>query len=155
MEKNFKIFNRILCYICMLLLLLEVVIVAGVAGSRYVFRYTPAWGETLALLFGVWFVFLGGAYAISEDVHLKMTLLDSLASEKVLWYLEWIGLGVTAVLGVSMFVYGTSLLNIASRNIMTGLGLPSTVLYSAVPVSGICFIVEILDRGRKLLCQHR
>lgn len=155
MEKTLKVFNQVLCYLCMVLLLLEVVIVAGVACSRYIFRYTPAWGETLALLLGVWFAFLGGAYAISEDVHLKMTLIDNLVSEKVTWYLEWIGLIVTVILGAAMLFYGTSLLTIASKNIMTGLGVPSTVLYAAVPVSGICFIVETLDRGRKLICRHR
>lgn len=154
MERIFKFINQTLYFVSMVLLLLEVVIVAGVAFCRYILHYTPAWGESLALLLGVWFCFLAAAYAIPSDVHLKMTLIDNMVSEKYVLVLEWFGLAMTMLLGICFTVYGYSLLGIAEQNIMSGLGMPSTVLYAAVPISGIFFIIESIDRGRSLLCQH-
>ena len=85
---------------------------------------------------------------------MKMTLIDNMVSEKYVLVLEWFGLAMTMLLGICFTVYGYSLLGIAEQNIMSGLGMPSTVLYAAVPISGIFFIIESIDRGRSLLCQH-
>lgn len=42
MERIFKFINQALYFVSMVLLLLEVVIVAGVAFCRYILHYTPA-----------------------------------------------------------------------------------------------------------------
>ena len=52
MERIFKFINQALYFVSMVLLLLEVVIVAGVAFCRYILHYTPAWGESLVLFPG-------------------------------------------------------------------------------------------------------
>ena len=127
MERIFKFINQALYFVSMVLLLLEVVIVAGVAFCRYILHYTPAWGESLALLLGVWFCFLAAAYAIPSDVHLKMTLIDNMVSEKYVLVLEWFGLAMTMLLGICFTVYGYSLLGIAKYYVRPGNAVDGTL----------------------------
>ena len=119
MERIFKFINQALYFVSIVLLLLEVVIVAGVAFCRYILHYTPAWGESLALLLGVWFCFLASAYAIPNDVHLKMTLIDNMVSEKFVMVLEWFGLAMTTSRSNNTILtkYNAWLINLKIRSI--------------------------------------
>ena len=44
--------------VCCVLLACQVLIVSGVAASRYILKHTPPWGENLALICMVWFCLL-------------------------------------------------------------------------------------------------
>ncbi|MBE6064479.1 TRAP transporter small permease [Clostridium cochlearium] len=144
--------RKILQLICNFILCALVLIVSYVAFMRYVFKNTPAWGESLALLMMVWFCLLSSALAVSKDVHLKMTLLDNFASKKLIKKLDILSVFLWLIFGLVMIVSGIRLTILANRNIITGLGLPSGIIYAALPVSGLVFILEAIDRGRKELC---
>ena len=151
----YKSIRKGLQLICNFILGALVVVVSYVAFMRYVFKSTPAWGESLSLLMMVWFCLLSSALAVSEDVHLKMTLVDNFASKNVIKKLDILAIFLWLIFGLVMIVSGVRLTILANRNIITGLGLPSGIIYAALPVSGVIFILEAIDRGRKELCTQQ
>lgn len=154
-DKFFKTVSRVIYVICCVLLACQVIIVSGVAASRYLLKYTPPWGENLALICMVWFCLLSSAVAISGDLHLKVTLIDNFISERTRIILDLFDLVLVFIFGVIMLFGSFGLIELTSRNIMTGLGVPSSVLYAVIPVTGLAFIISTIDRGRTLLCHLR
>ena len=138
--------------VCCVLLACQVLIVSGVAASRYILKHTPPWGENLALICMVWFCLLSSAVAISEDLHLKVTLIDNFISDRTRTIMDLLDLLLVFIFGVVMVFGSYGLLELTSRNIMSGMGLPSSVLYAVIPVSGLALIIATIDRGRTLLC---
>lgn len=155
LDKIFKAVSKTIYAVCSALLVCQVVIVSGVAASRYILKYTPPWGENLALICMVWFCLLSSAVAISGDLHLKVTLIDSFISDRVKTIMDLFDLVLIFIFGVVMVFGSFGLLELTSRNIMSGLGVPSSILYAVIPISGLAFIVATIDRGRTLLCHLR
>lgn len=152
-DKVCKAVSKAIYGVCCVLLALQVLIVSGIACSRYIFRYTPPWGESVALICMVWFCLLSAALAISDDLHLKVTLIDNFISERTMLKMDIFNLALIFVFGVVMIVGSFGLLELTSRNIMAGLGVPSVVLYAVIPVTGLAFIVATIERGRELICR--
>lgn len=154
-DKIAKVIRKFLSVISMSFLFGQVIVVTYVAFMRYVFKQTPAWGESVALLFMVWFCLLSSALAVGEDIHLKMTLIDEIIPQEKTKFLDIMAVALTLIFGIFMVVYGYKVFLLSNRNIITGIGLPSGIMYAALPVSGILFIIESIDRGRELLCQSQ
>lgn len=155
MNGFFGALRKILSAICVLLLCGQVLLVSYVAFSRYVLNSTPAWGEKTALLCMVWFCLLSATLAIKDDSHLRMTLIDNFVSAKAVQMMNHIDLLLVAVFGFFMFWEGIGLTQLTHRNIMTGLGIPSSILYAAIPVAGVAFVVAAIDKGRESVCQRK
>lgn len=147
-------FRNILQSFCSLLLILLVIEITYIAVMRYVFNSTPAWGESIALLIMVWFSLTTSALAVSKDTHLKMDLIERFVNKKNLIKIEYITVLLWILFGLVMVIYGTNLTILANENIMTGVGLPSSILFASVPFTGIIFIVEGIKRGVDLKCQQ-
>ena len=92
--------------VCCVLLACQVLIVSGVAASRYILKHTPPWGENLALICMVWFCLLSSAVAISEDLHLKVTLIDNFISDRTRTIMDLLDLLLVFIFGVFM-VFGS------------------------------------------------
>lgn len=143
--------RKVVSAVCIVLLSCQVLLVSWVAFSRYILKRTPAWGENSALLCMVWFCLLSATLAIKDDSHLRMTLIDNFVSPRVVRALDIFGLVMIGAFGLFMFIGGIGLTKLTNRNIMTGLGIPSGILYASIPVSGVAFFIAALDRGRDLL----
>lgn len=132
---------------------LLVFIVTYVAVMRYIFNNAPAWGESMALLCMVWFCMISSALGVKQGIHLRMTLIDNILSKRALSILEHLTNILWMTLGILAIWFGISLTKLSGNNIITGLGIPSAVIYAAVPVFG--FIVVLVSLGEELkLCRH-
>jgi TRAP-type C4-dicarboxylate transport system permease small subunit len=151
LDRFFDVLKKTIAVVCTLLLSAQVLLVAWVAFCRYVLERTPAWGENSALLCMVWFCLLSVALAVLDDTHLRMTLIDNFVSAKAVRALNLFSLFLIGAFGLFMLVEGIGLTKLTHRNIMTGLGVPSSILYSSVPVSGAAFFFAAIDKGRSLL----
>lgn len=154
-DKFCEIVRKVLSVICVTLLCGQVLLASYVAFSRYVLKSTPAWGENSALLCMVWFCLLCATLAIKDDSHLRMTLIDNVASPNAVKIMNIIDLVLVAVFGAFMLVEGIGLVQLTHRNIMTGLGVPSSILYLSVPVSGAAFLLAAIEKGREIICQPK
>lgn len=151
MYKKIRSIFQLLSSILLIGLVIEVTYVAVM---RYVFNSTPAWGESVALLIMVWFCLLSSALAVSKNIHLQMTVIDNFVSKNTIKLLEYFTVLLWIIFGLVMLIYGINLTKLANENIMTGIGLPSSILFAAVPFSGIIFIIEGIKRGVDIRCQQ-
>ena len=154
-EKLCGAIRKVISCVCVFLLGLQVLIVSGVAVSRYAFGYTPAWGEKSALLCMVWFCLLSATLALFDDTHLRMTLIDNFVSEKAIRVLNVIVMVLIFAFGSFMLLEGIGLVQLSSRNTMAGLGISNAYLYASIPVTGLAFMVVSLEKGKELICHMK
>lgn len=137
LDKIIKPFDFLTEIVGMTLLVMMTLIVCFTVVTRYFFSYTPGWGESGALLCMVWFGFLSMALGVRDDQHLAITILDHLVSQKTLQKLDYFKQISVCLFALFMIQQGYALAQIGALNNLPGLDVPSSVLYAAVPISGI------------------
>lgn len=138
-------------YVGMSLIVLMTLVVCFTVVTRYVFRYTPSWGEETALLCMVWFGFLSTALGVRDDGHIGVTILDSFLSAKILRLLDFFKWGCVTAFACFMVKEGITLTEVGLYNTYPGLGISSAWLYGIVPISGLAIIVYCLEKFIALL----
>ena len=128
-------------YVGMTLQVLMVLVVCYTIVTRYFFSQTPAWGEAAALLCMVWFGFLSIALGVRDEVHLSVTLIDSIFPKRLLILLALLKHVLIIGCGVFMIVHGNAMVQIGRLNQLSGLRLSSGFLYAVVPISGFAIVV--------------
>ena len=120
------------------LLVATVLVVAGTVVARYGFHTTPSWGEEVALLFIIWFSFLGASLATREGLHLSVEFVSDLLPRPHRAVV--IAFARLAVIGFGLFMIVAGIGLVAATARQT---LPATKLsvgyasYLALPVSGL------------------
>lgn len=127
-----------------------VLIVTYIAFMRYVFSNAPQWGESLALLLMVWFCLLSSALGVKNKIHIRMTIMDTVFSKKTIEKLEHLTNILWFILGLLAIVIGIRLTMLAHRNIITGLSIPSSIIYFSIPVFGLVVMLSSLNEEMKL-----
>lgn len=133
-------------YVGMVLLVLMVLVVCFTVVTRYFFSYTPSWSEETALLCMVWFGFLSMALGVRDDLHLSITVLDSLTSDIVRRALALFKYICTSGFGVFMVTQGWKMAKGGLMNRFPGLQITSAWLYAVVPVAGAAIIIYSVER---------
>lgn len=147
-EKNVSIFAE---YVGMTLIVVMTLVVCFTVVTRYVFYYTPSWGEETALLCMVWFGFLSTALGVRDDGHIGVTILDSFFSARILRLLDFFKWACVTAFGFFMVKEGIMLTEVGLYNTYPGLGVSSAWLYVIVPISGAAIIVYCLEKFITLL----
>ena len=127
------------------LLVATVLVVSGTVVARYGFRTTPPWGEEVALLFIIWFSFLGASLATREGLHLSVEFVSDLLPRRCRAVV--IALARLAVVGFGLFmvVAGISLVAATARQTLPATKLPvGYASYLALPVSGVLISLQAL-----------
>ena len=151
---NFKgKLEKTIIYVISFLLIALVLVVSSIALMRNLFRFTPQWGESLALLIMVWFCLLSAALGVSKDIHIRMTIIENFMNEKQLKILDHISNILWIILGILALIKGIELTGLSSTNIITGIGLPASVIYVAIPIFGFLVMLTSLIREVKLCKQ--
>lgn len=153
MQKFLEKLENAIKHILSFLLIALVLVVSYIALMRNVFQNSPAWGEATALVIMVWFCLLSAAMGVMKGIHIRMTILDSFVSEKTINKFEHLTMVLWMVFGMLAFIYGISLTKIAGNNVIAGINLPASIIYSAIPVFGILVFVAALIQEVKL-CQQ-
>lgn len=151
---NFKQkLEKILSLIITVFLISLVLVVSYIALLRNLFSKTPAWGESLALLIMVWFCLLSGALGVSNDIHIRMTIIENFISEKKVKILDHLTNLLWIIFGGCALYNGINLAKLGHNNIVTGINLPSSVIYMSVPIFGIIVLISSIIREVKLCKQ--
>jgi TRAP-type transport system small permease protein len=140
----FDFIHRALVLLAQVLLGAMVAIISTNVFLRYVFDSGLPWSEEIALLCVVWFTFIAMALGVRYRLHISVNVLPRnlpRVPELLLRRLtDLVVLGVGAV----MLVFGWILVRFTSRSIMPASGLPSSLLYLAVPVAAVLIIWDSL-----------
>lgn len=135
----------------MMLQIIMVLVVCFTIVTRYFFSYTPAWGEAAALLCMVWFGFLSIALGAREEVHLSVTVLDSVFPKKAQILLAMLKHALILFCGGFMLYHGNAMVQIGRLNILSGLNVSSGLLYAAVPTCGFALVAHSAGHFAKSL----
>ena len=149
MEDNKKKKTPIEGYICFVLLLALVAVVGVEVVARYVFRSSFAWSNELARFIFIWFIFIGGSYAVVEDSHIAIEALYNLFPVKARPYLATAGdiLWIVFSLFIAYvgFKYSYTLIS-GIGNKSAALGIPIAVIYVAIPIGYLMMAGRVLQK---------
>ena len=123
-----------------------IVITTSVIINRYFIKSPMTWGEPVVLMFMVYMSLISAALAIRKDTHIRMQIIDFMVPEKVMPAIRAFGQILMFGFGMFLFVYGCKFLNIAKRNIITGMSIKSSWLFMAGPISGAAIMLMEIER---------
>ncbi|WP_332633501.1 TRAP transporter small permease [Halalkalibacter flavus] len=109
--------------------------------SRQLLGTTPAWSEQFSKLLFVWVSFMGIAYGFRAKLHIGVGLFVGMLPEKVQDVFDYIAKILIIMFGIVLIYYGFEFTILMNNSSMPGLGVPSSVLYAAIPVSGFFVLV--------------
>ena len=129
-----------ICFICMVL------ITAIVVFNRYFIKSQLVWGEPIVLMFMVYMSLVSAALAIRKDTHIRMQIVDFILPKKVVNCMRGAANIGIFIFGLVMIVYGVGFTKMATRNVITGVGIKSAWLYAACPISGTAICLMEIER---------
>ena|SRR5690606_39276238 len=112
--------------------------------SRFGLNYTPTWIQPLSLLLMVWIGFIGIAIGIQDNSHIKINLFVSKMPKKVQVVLNYVQRLLAILFGFFMLIEGSKFSLSMMNSQISGLGVPSAILYGVVPVAGLLVIVYLV-----------
>ncbi|WP_138420106.1 TRAP transporter small permease [Aquibacillus sediminis] len=119
------------------LLTIMVIVVIYQVFSRQLLDATPSWATPLSKLLLVWISFLGIAYGFKEKLHIGVGIVVNLFPEKIQDICDYLAKLLVIGSGVLMIYYGWQFTVLMGGSNISGLGVPSSVLYVSIPLAGI------------------
>jgi TRAP-type C4-dicarboxylate transport system permease small subunit len=115
--------------------------------SRYMMGDPSKWTEELSRFLLIWIGLLGGSYAYHMKMHLGLDLLSAKLTGRIKLLHSIFIHGVVIVFSAAVLVVGG--LNIVQmtaelKQYSAALGVPMSVVYYSLPISGVMFIVYAL-----------
>lgn len=109
--------------------------------SRFFFSYTPRWSEELALLLLIWLTFFGIAVGFREKLHIGVEFFVKLFPEKVQRFFEFVSKMLILITAIIFIYYGILFTKLMHNSTMAGMGIPQSILYACIPVSGVLLLI--------------
>lgn len=154
-----KIFNNILklCgFISGLLILLTVILVCGEIGHKLIFHRSLPWVTEIVEYSLLWLTFLGTAWVLKEDRHIKMDmLLDRLNTKRKILLQT-----MTSIFGGLMcliMVYFTARITyqnfLSGYRLLTYMELPAALINLVIPLGFLMLSVQFCIKSLNLISQ--
>lgn len=154
--KMSDICNAIINFCCVVLLTAQTLAIIMMVIGRYVFNKVPAWTEQFAIFCMVWFAMFSIALGVRKDSHVKVELVDTFASPRVLLFFKLFGCLATMVFGYIMVRYGVALSQMTWKSMLSAFRVPVGLQYSSAVAgglfmlfNGIVYSVELLAKEQK------
>ncbi|WP_077324666.1 TRAP transporter small permease [Virgibacillus siamensis] len=137
--------DRLLLIAALAMLAAMVVLIIIQVFSREFFSYTPSWSSEISRVLFVWVSFLGIAYGFKEKLHIALGLIVNMMPEIIQDIFDVLAKIIVIGLGILMIYYGWQFTMLTGKSTMPGSGLPSSVLYAAIPVSGFFVVINGIE----------
>lgn len=146
LKRFFDLVYRFSMNLCKVLFIIMIVITAYIVFGRYVLHSHPVWGEEVVLMAMTYMALISAGLALRREAHMKMTVLDLVLSEKTIDRLKLTA--TVCIMGFSllMIVIGTKFTLMMRLSRMTGLQIPTSWQYLAVPVAGAVIFLMALEK---------
>jgi len=130
--------NKVLEFICCVLLALMTIFATWQVASRYVFSNPSTITEELVLICFVWMGLLGAAYLFGKQEHMAMTFLFDKLSEKNQTKVQLFYEVIIMAFAVLVLVFGGwNMSQLSMGQLSSSLQIPMGYIYLALPLSGI------------------
>lgn len=140
---SLAVLGAVLIIIAMLIVTLEVVM-------RYLLHNPQVWVVETTEYILVWFTFLGAAWILKQEGHVKVEILLSRLSPRTQAVLGIITSIIGAALCSILVVYGTQVVwDSFQKNILlpTMLQLPRAPLFIIIPIGSFLLVIQFLRRS--------
>ena len=156
MEAAKRLVDRILEWICVILLALMTILVTYQVIVRYVFNSPNAYTESLSKYMFVWMILYASAYVFGLREHMNIGFVRDKMPTRFRIAVEMSGELVIALFASGVMLYGGFKQSMAQMiQLDAALRIPIGIIYSAVPVSAAFILFYFFYNERKLLLQLR
>ena len=127
--------DRILGTVLVIMLAVMTLDVLWGVFTRYVMSDQASWSEELARFLLIWIGILGAAYASGQRMHLSIDLLANRPVRLIA--------GIIILFVLSVFVVGGTRLVLLTAELgqtSPALGIPMSLVYTVVPISGLLIV---------------
>lgn len=125
-------------------LLAMILIVTMQVLTRKLLHFVFFWSEEVTLLLLIWFSFMGIAIGFREKLHLGIDTFTSKWPAPVNRMLDKIIYISIFIFGCYLVYYGWDFTKIMNESELPATGLPNSIMYAVMPLSGIMICVYAL-----------
>jgi TRAP-type C4-dicarboxylate transport system permease small subunit len=127
-------------------LVLMTLFVAWQVFGRYVLNQSPSWTEPASIMLMSWFIFLGAAVGVRDNVHLGFDVLLYVLPPGAKGALRMITDFIVLAFGLGMIWYGSQLVGLTWHTVLPSLGISGSFDYFPVVAGGLLFCIFALER---------
>lgn len=131
---------------CKLVFIASICITSYVVFCRYILHKTPRWGEQSILMCMVYMALISASLAVRSDTHLRVCIVDFIFPKIVVNILKMLSQVMIFAFSLFMIIYGVKFCGIMSKSVLSGIPVPQSVLYAAVPIAGVCMLLMQSER---------
>lgn len=147
-----NIIDKIMEYLCILIVLLMCILVTYQVVTRYVFDNPSAVSEILSRYLFIWLILFGGAYVFGLREHMSISFVKLKLPKKIQIYLDMFSELIIVIFSSSIMILGGY--SITTRQMLqmdSSLQLPIGVIYMAIPISGVIMLFYFIYNELMLL----
>ena len=141
MDKIKTVLDKVITVVCVVFFIAMVILTTYQVVTRYVFNSPSSVSEVLTRYLFVWLILLSATYVFGQRDHICITALKNMFTGTSLKIVNIFGECVVIVFSVLLLVYGGG--SITSINMVqydSILKIPTGVIYSIIPVSGVLIV---------------
>ena len=109
--------------------------------ARYSGLFVVIWANELIDQLFLWLAMFGASIAVRDHAHFRLTLVLEHVSRRTGTMLTRASDLSLLALGLAMIVLGVRLVLLASGEKTPVLGIPKALVHTAIPISGILFVI--------------
>ena len=127
----------LLLYISAFGLVVMTAIIGWQVFGRFVLNSSPSWSEQASLILMIWYVFFAAAAGVRERFHIRITVLENVASERVAHAVNMLVHMIVIVCSLILLIWGAMLVWEVRDVTVPALGISRGFAYLPIPVSGL------------------
>ncbi|WP_428912101.1 TRAP transporter small permease [Niallia sp. Krafla_26] len=130
-------------------LLLIVTLVFLQVISRYVISYSFGWSEELSRYILIWIAWIGAAYTVRTQKHIRVELVKNIVNETGKKVIELITLLIWFLFALFLVLNGTELISnlFATGQTSPSNEIPMWIVYLAVPIGGSLMALRLIQQA--------
>ena len=141
MDKIKTVLDKVITVVCVVFFIAMAILTTYQVVTRYVFNSPSSVSEVLTRYLFVWLILLSATYVFGQRDHICITALKNMFTGTSLKIVNIFGECVVIVFSVLILIYGGG--SITSINMVqydSILKIPTGVIYSIIPVSGVLIV---------------
>lgn len=124
---------------------------------RFSFNEQFVWDQPIIIGLFIWTAWVGMAFAIKEDSHLRFTYIRQRQSNRFNYYVYWVEWIGWIVFGSIVFWFSLPVIDqfVTSRSVVPGTNFPTYLFYISVPTGYALSIGRVLEQMVKITSRYR
>lgn len=148
---------KLMNFICVMCLAVEIVSVTVMVTGRYVFNKVPLWCDQMSLMALVWMAIISVTLSLYDENHMRVELIDKLLPKKAINVLKYFSNAIICVFSALMVRHGITLVDLNKSITMSGFRVSQALLYLPLVICGLgsvymcifCIVRRVKEGGHE------